>query len=78
MSSSSSAPSRPTLEPDGDDGTHLTLVHTGLPLSALHDHREGWNNFLNRLTSRAAGGDPGPDTTAAGTPGVQPPGARGI
>jgi uncharacterized protein YndB with AHSA1/START domain len=61
-----------TLEPDGEDGTHLTLVHTGLPLSARRDHREGWNHFLSRLTIRAAGGDPGSDPTTAGTRGVQP------
>ena len=53
-----------TLEPQGD-GTLLTLVHTGLPLPALDMHRDGWNHYLDRLTIRAAGGDPGPDTTAA-------------
>ena len=53
-----------TLEPDGDDGTLLTLVHSGLPLPALDTHRDGWNHYLDRLTVRAAGGDPGPDATA--------------
>jgi uncharacterized protein YndB with AHSA1/START domain len=53
-----------TLEPDGDDGTLLTLVHSGLPLPALAMHRDGWNHYLDRLTLRAAGGDPGRDTTA--------------
>jgi uncharacterized protein YndB with AHSA1/START domain len=53
-----------TLKPDGE-GTLLTLVHSGLPLPALDIHREGWDHYLDRLTVRAAGGDPGPDTTAA-------------
>lgn len=55
-----------TLEPHGE-GTLLTLVHSGLPLPALDVHRDGWNHYLDRLTIRAAGGDPGPDTTATGT-----------
>jgi uncharacterized protein YndB with AHSA1/START domain len=50
-----------TLEPDGDDGTLLTLVHSGLPLPALGIHRDGWKHYLDRLTVRATGGDPGPD-----------------
>jgi uncharacterized protein YndB with AHSA1/START domain len=53
-----------TLEADGDEGTRLTLVHSGLPLPALDMHRDGWNHYLERLTLRAAGGDPGPDGTA--------------
>jgi uncharacterized protein YndB with AHSA1/START domain len=52
-----------TLEPDGD-GTLLTLVHSGLPLPALDIHRDGWYHYLDRLTIRAAGGEPGPDTAA--------------
>lgn len=56
-----------TLEPDGD-GTLLTLVHSGLPLPALDVHREGWNHYLDRLTVRAGGGDPGPDATAGQAP----------
>jgi hypothetical protein len=27
-------------------------------------HRDGWNHYLDRLTVRATGGDPGPDATA--------------
>jgi uncharacterized protein YndB with AHSA1/START domain len=54
-----------TLEPDGDDCTRLTLTHSGLPLPALGMHLDGWNHYLDRLTTRAAGADPGPDTTAA-------------
>jgi hypothetical protein len=52
-------------EPDGADGTLLRLVHTGLPLPAVDLHRDGWNHFLDRLGVRAAGGDPGPDHSAA-------------
>jgi uncharacterized protein YndB with AHSA1/START domain len=49
------------LEPDGHEGTLLTLVHSGLPFPALEAHRDGWNHYLDRLMIRAAGGDPGPD-----------------
>jgi uncharacterized protein YndB with AHSA1/START domain len=52
-----------TLEPDGQDGTLLRLVHTGLPFPAIDLHRDGWNHYLDRLGVRAAGGDPGPDHT---------------
>jgi len=52
------------LEPDGDDATHLTLVHSGLPLPAVEMHRDGWNHYLERLAIRSAGDDPGPDPTA--------------
>jgi uncharacterized protein YndB with AHSA1/START domain len=51
-----------TLEPDGTDGTLLTLIHSGLPLAGLDVHRQGWDHYLDRLMIRAAGGDPGPDT----------------
>lgn len=51
-----------TLEPQGDK-TILRLVHSGLPLPAVDLHRDGWNHYLDRLTIRAAGGDPGPDAT---------------
>ena len=50
-----------TLTPDGG-GTHVRLVHRGL---LSHDvqaqHREGWDLYLARLATAAAGGDPGPD-----------------
>jgi uncharacterized protein YndB with AHSA1/START domain len=52
-----------TLEPDGEDGTLLRLVHSGLPLPAVDLHRDGWDHYLDRLAMRAAGGDPGPDPT---------------
>ena len=40
-------------------GTHLRLVHSGLPPSQAPMHATGWNHFLPRL-SLAAGTDPGP------------------
>src|SRR5215471_9694693 len=42
-------------------GTHLRLVHRGLPPSQGSIHGTGWNHFLPRLTLAAAGTDPGPD-----------------
>ena len=54
------------LEAEGDAGTRLTLVHSGLPMRALDLHRDGWDHYLDRLTVRAAGGDPGTDATTAG------------
>ena len=54
------------LEPVGEDRTLLTLIHRGLPPPALDTHRDGWNHYLDRLTIRAGGGDPGPDAAAAG------------
>jgi len=54
-----------TLAPD-DSGTLLTLVHRGLPdEQAAAGHAEGWDHFLPRLATAAAGGDPGPDPWAA-------------
>jgi hypothetical protein len=43
-------------------GTHLRLVHSGLPPSQAPMHAIGWNHFLPRLSlAAAAGTDPGPD-----------------
>jgi uncharacterized protein YndB with AHSA1/START domain len=42
-------------------GTHLRLVHSGLPPSQAPMHATGWNHFLPRLSLAAAGTDPGPD-----------------
>jgi uncharacterized protein YndB with AHSA1/START domain len=42
-------------------GTHLRLVHRGLPPSQASMHDTGWNHFLPRLILAAAGTDPGPD-----------------
>jgi uncharacterized protein YndB with AHSA1/START domain len=55
-----------TLDPDGDGSTLLTLVHSGLPLRVLDLHRGGWDHYLDRLSVRSVGGDPGPDPTAVG------------
>ena len=54
-----------TLTPDGD-GTHVRLVHRGLRTSDVRDlHRQGWQLYLPRLATAAAGGDPGPDPNTA-------------
>ncbi|MFG2845909.1 SRPBCC domain-containing protein [Kitasatospora sp. NPDC048296] len=49
-----------TLRPDGD-GTLLRLVHRDLPPVAREPHAQGWGHYLDRLTARAEGRDPGPD-----------------
>ena len=49
-----------TLTPT-PSGTHLRLVHSGLPPSQAPMHATGWNHFLLRLTLAAAGTVPGPD-----------------
>jgi uncharacterized protein YndB with AHSA1/START domain len=43
-------------------GTRVDLSHTGLPETRLAGHAAGWVHFLVRLTTTAAGEDPGPDT----------------
>jgi uncharacterized protein YndB with AHSA1/START domain len=54
------------LAAEGDGSTRLTLTHSGLPLPAVELHQAGWHHYLARLTVRAAGGDPGPDSTVTG------------
>jgi len=49
-----------TLTPDGE-GTILRLVHRDLPAEERAEHEGGWNHFLPRLATVAAGVDPGPD-----------------
>ena len=50
------------LEPD-PSGTRLRLTHSALaPPPVAELHREGWNRYLDRLRTRAEGGDPGPDS----------------
>lgn len=50
-----------TLEEE-DGGTRVVLRHHGLPSDEeRHRHRAGWDLYLDRLRSRTAGGDPGPD-----------------
>lgn len=49
------------LEPDGE-GTHLRLIHRGLPSEESVDkHGQGWEHYMGRLAKAAAGEDPGPD-----------------
>jgi uncharacterized protein YndB with AHSA1/START domain len=50
-----------TLEPDGDDGTRLVLLHHDLPAAAREAHRDGWTHYLERLVPAAAGQPPGQD-----------------
>lgn len=52
-----------TLRPAGG-GTLVRLRHTGLPTAQRGGHTEGWDHFLPRLQTAAAGGDPGPDPWA--------------
>jgi len=50
-----------TLEPDGEE-TVVRLRHADLPSEAQRsEHTDGWQHYLGRLSSSAAGGDPGPD-----------------
>ncbi len=44
-----------TLTPTDDGaGTHLRLVHHGLPAQAIDGHAEGWGYFLPTLAAAAA------------------------
>ena len=43
------------------EGTRLRLVHRSLPPGQAQVHATGWQHFLPRLASAAAGHDPGPD-----------------
>jgi len=54
------------IEQDG--GTLLRMTHSGLPNEATRvSHDKGWGHYLGRLTSAAAGRDPGPDRGPDGT-----------
>lgn len=47
---------------EGDDGTELRLLHTGLPTPESYDlHELGWQRYLGRLVVAGEGGIPGPD-----------------
>ena len=49
------------LVPDGD-GTLLRFTHRDLPSAeAAESHAHGWDHYLQRLETVAAGGDPGAD-----------------
>jgi uncharacterized protein YndB with AHSA1/START domain len=55
-----------TLSPDGEH-TLVRLVHRDLPSKESADaHGVGWEHYLERLRTSAAGGDPGPDPWARG------------
>lgn len=43
-----------------DDGTSLTLTHSGLTPEEAKKHGFGWPHFVARLAVAAPGGDPGP------------------
>lgn len=42
-------------------GTHVELVHDGLPDERMPGHADGWGHFLARLASAARGIPPRPD-----------------
>jgi uncharacterized protein YndB with AHSA1/START domain len=45
-----------------DGGTLVRLTHHDIDEPRLADeHRDGWQRYLERLSVRAEGGDPGPD-----------------
>jgi len=45
-----------------DGGTRVVLRHHDLPDDEQREnHRKGWTLYLDRLTTRVTGGDPGPD-----------------
>jgi uncharacterized protein YndB with AHSA1/START domain len=46
--------------PDGED-TIVRLAHRRLPAASVAFHRTGWQHYLARLATAAAGGDPGHD-----------------
>ncbi len=52
-----------SLIPDGD-GTIVRVTHRDLPPETRKPHGEGWQHYLARLATVAAGGDPGPDPWA--------------
>jgi uncharacterized protein YndB with AHSA1/START domain len=47
---------------DENGGTRLRMTHSGLPdADQCANHATGWAHYLARLSTVAAGGDPGPD-----------------
>jgi uncharacterized protein YndB with AHSA1/START domain len=54
-----------TLHPEGDK-TLVRLRHSGLPDDAVGDHTQGWDHYLERLATIAAGGENGPDVVEPG------------
>jgi uncharacterized protein YndB with AHSA1/START domain len=64
------APGSSTIEfelvPQGE-GTLLRFRHFGLPSAeAVESHAHGWDHYLPRLATAAAGGDPGVDPWTTG------------
>ena len=56
------------LAADGD-GTSLRFVHKDLPSAeAVASHAHGWDHYLPRLETAAAGGDPGEDPWVTNAP----------
>jgi uncharacterized protein YndB with AHSA1/START domain len=54
------------LTPEGDE-TRVTVTHSDLPSpESGAAHADGWDHFLPRLATVAAGGDPGPDPWSSG------------
>jgi uncharacterized protein YndB with AHSA1/START domain len=48
-------------------GTRLHFTHRDLPTTAsAESHAHGWDHYLERLVTAAAGGDPGPDPWISG------------
>jgi uncharacterized protein YndB with AHSA1/START domain len=43
-----------------DAGTLLRFEHRLVPADQVARHTEGWNHYLARLATAAAGGEPGP------------------
>ena len=51
------------------DGTKLRFVHRDLPnAESVASHAHGWDHYLPRLETAAAGGDPGEDPWVTQTP----------
>jgi uncharacterized protein YndB with AHSA1/START domain len=44
-----------------DGGTLVRLTHRNLPPDEVATHQAGWSHYLDRLATRAGGGDPGHD-----------------
>ena len=55
-----------TLHPEGNK-TRVRLVHKGLPEGEpVEQHIHGWDHYMGRLATVAAGGDAGPDNGPTG------------
>ena len=67
--SSAVAPGSTTIEIEllgDDDETTLRFLHRGVPSAEdTRSHVHGWDHYLGRLETAAAGGDAGPDPWAS-------------